>query len=99
MDAVKKGGNRQELHEKIRQHSMDAGRTVKVEGKPNDLLERIAADPSFGLTMDDLRPIMNAKNFVGRAPQQTEEFVKNYAYPVIEANKDLIETEGEGVRV
>ena len=99
MDAVKKGGNRQELHEKIRQHSMDAGRTVKVEGKPNDLLERIAADTSFGLTMDDLRPIMNAKNFVGRAPQQTEEFVKNYAYPVIEANKELIETEGEGVRV
>ncbi len=99
MDAVKKGGNRQELHERIRVHSMEAGKMVKMEGKPNDLLERIANDETFGLTMEELNAIMVPSNFVGRAPQQTEEFVMNYVMPVIEANKDLLENEGEEVRV
>lgn len=99
MDAVKKGGDRQELHERIRQHSMEAGKTVKMEGKKNDLLERIAADPMFGLTIDELNAIMEPKNFVGRAPQQTEEYINGYVKPVIEENKELIEESGEAVRV
>ena len=99
MDAVKKGGDRQELHERIRQHSMEAGKTVKMEGKKNDLLERIAADPMFGLTIEELNAIMEPKNFVGRAPEQTEEFVNGYVKPVLEENKELLEENGEAVRV
>lgn len=90
MDAVKAGGDRQELHEKIRVHSMAAGKVVKEEGKENDLLERIAADPSFGMTIEQLEAIMEPKNFVGRAPQQTEEFVKEVIQPILEENKDLL---------
>ena len=99
MDAVKKGGDRQELHERIRQHSMEAGKTVKMEGKKNDLLERIAADPMFGLTIEELNAIMEPKNFVGRAPEQTKEFVEGYVIPVLLENKDLLEENGEAVRV
>ena len=99
MDAVKKGGDRQELHERIRQHSMEAGKTVKMEGKKNDLLERIAADPMFGLTIDELYAIMEPKNFVGRAPQQTVEFVEGYVIPVLLEYGDLLEESGEAVRV
>lgn len=95
MDAVKAGGDRQELHEKIRVHSMEAGRMVKVEGKANDLLERIAADPSFGMTMEQLQAIMQPKNFVGRAPQQVQEFLENDVYPVLEANKELLGIKAE----
>ena len=78
---------------------MEAGKTVKMEGKKNDLLERIAADPMFGLTIDELNAIMEPKNFVGRAPQQTEEYINGYVKPVIEENKELIEESGEAVRV
>lgn len=99
MDAVKKGGNRQELHEKIRSHSMEAGRMVKAEGKPNDLLERIANDKSFGLTLEELQSIMNAKNFVGRAPEQAKEFVENIVNPILEKNRDLIDSHAESIRV
>ena len=99
MDAVKKGGDRQELHERIRQHSMEAGKSVKMEGKKNDLLERIAADDMFGLTIDELNKIMEPKNFVGRAPEQTEEFINGYVKPVLEENKGLIEENGQSVRV
>ena len=70
-----------------------------MEGKKNDLLERIAADPMFGLTIDELNAIMEPKNFVGRAPQQTEEYINGYVKPVIEENKELIEESGEAVRV
>ena len=90
MDAVKAGGDRQELHERIRVHSMEAGRMVKVEGKPNDLLERIAADPAFNMTMEQLQAIMKPSNFVGRAPQQVEEFLKEDVNPVLEANKEVL---------
>ena len=83
MDAVKAGGDRQELHERIREHSMAAGRVVKAEGKPNDLLERIAADPAFGMTMEQLQKVMKPKNFVGRAPQQVEEFVAEVIRPIL----------------
>ncbi len=95
MDAVKKGGDRQELHEKIRVHSMEAGKMVKVEGKDNDLPQRIANDPSFGLTLDEIMAIMKPENFVGRAPKQVEEFLENCVKPVLEKNKDLLGVEVE----
>ena len=78
---------------------MEAGKTVKMEGKPNDLLQRIANDPTFGLTMEELQKIMIPENFVGRAPQQTEEYIKNFVQPVLEKNKELLQTEAEAVRV
>ena len=95
MDAVKAGGDRQELHERIRQHSMAAGRVVKVEGKENDLLERIAADPAFGMTKEQLDAIMEPKNFVGRAPEQTDEFIKEVVNPILEENKDILGMKAE----
>lgn len=90
MDAVKAGGDRQELHERIRTHSMAAGRVVKEEGKENDLLERIAADPAFGMTMEQLTAIMDPKNFVGRAPEQTQEFISEVIEPILDANKEIL---------
>ena len=95
MEAVKRGGDRQELHEKIRVHSMAAGRVVKEEGGANDLLERIAGDEAFGITMEELSAMMHPKNFVGRAPQQTEEFVNEYIKPIIDANADELGLEVE----
>ena len=88
MDAVQAGGNRQELHEKIRTFSMEAGAVVKKEGKPNDLLERIAADPAFGKSLEELQAIMEPKLYVGRSPEQTEEFVRDYVQPILDAHKD-----------
>ena len=99
MDAVKRGGNRQELHEKIRVHSMAAGRVVKEEGGENDLLSRIAADPAFGITLPELEALMDGKNFVGCAPQQTEAFLDDVVAPILEQYQDLLEAEGESVRV
>lgn len=90
MDAVKRGGDRQELHERIRTHSIEAGRMVKVEGKPNDLLERIAGDPAFGTTMEELQSIMNPRNFVGRAPEQVTEFLNEVIRPILEENKEVL---------
>ena len=90
MDAVKAGGNRQELHEKIRVHSMAAGRRVKEEGLDNDLLERIADDPAFGTDLAKLQALMDPINYVGRAPQQTEEFLANVVQPVLDANADAL---------
>lgn len=87
MDAVKAGGDRQELHEAIRQHSMAAGNAVKKEGRPNDLIDRIAADPRFGMTKEQIEAIMKPINFVGRSVQQTEEFFADYIDPILEAHK------------
>ena len=75
MDAVKRGGNRQELHERIREHSMAASAVVKRDGGENDLLERIAGDSAFGVTLDELKSLLRPENYVGRAPQQTEDFL------------------------
>ena len=86
MAAVKKGGDRQELHERIRQHSMAAGKVVKVDGMPNDLVDRIAADPAFGLSRDEIMAEMKTENFVGRAPQQVEEMVRDYVKPILDRN-------------
>ena len=74
MDAVKAGGDRQELHERIRELSMEAGRNVKVEGKDNNLLELIAADPAFNLTLEDLKKTMDPSKYVGRAPASGGQF-------------------------
>ncbi len=90
MDAVKAGGDRQELHEKIRQLSMQAGKTVKEEGKDNNLLELIAADPSFHLSLEDLEASMQPERYVGRAPKQTEEFITEVINPILEKNKDAL---------
>ena len=87
MDAVKNGGNRQELHEKIRKLSMEAGKNVKVEGKDNNLLELIAADSGFNLTLEELQAAMEPSKYVGRAPLQVENFLNNVVKPVLEANK------------
>jgi adenylosuccinate lyase len=95
MDAVKKGGDRQELHEKIRVYSMEAGRNVKAEGKENNLPELIAADDAFGLTLEDIYAIMQPENFVGRAPEQTEDFLEEQVRPVLDANKEMLGVEVE----
>ena len=87
MDAVKNGGNRQELHEKIRTLSMEAGRNVKVEGKDNNLLELIAADPEFNLTIEQLQATMDPAKYVGRSPIQVDNFLTNVVKPVLEANQ------------
>ncbi len=90
MDAVKKGGDRQELHEKIRQHSMAAGAVVKVEGGKNDLVDRIASDPAFMMTKEEILKIMKPENFVGRAPEQTADFLKEVVQPILDENKELL---------
>lgn len=95
MDAVKNGGNRQELHERIRTLSMQAGRTVKEEGKDNNLLELIAADPEFGLTLEELMAAMEPSKYVGRAPLQVENFLTNVVEPVLEANRDMLGVKAE----
>ena len=86
MECVKAGGNRQELHEAIRCHSMDAGKVVKQEGGDNDLISRIKADPLFIAIKDDIDGLLNPYNFIGRAEQQTEEFIANEIKPILEAN-------------
>ncbi|MBM7613740.1 adenylosuccinate lyase [Alkaliphilus hydrothermalis] len=90
MEAVKQGGDRQELHEKIRVHSMEAAKQVKIEGKSNDLIQRIQEDADFNLTKEQLDELMDARNFVGRAPEQVVDFLKEYIYPIVNANRDLI---------
>lgn len=90
MDAVKAGGDRQELHERIRTHSMAAGKRVKEEGLANDLLDRIAADPAFNMTKEQLNALMKPENFVGCAPVQTTEFIQQEVAPVLEKNKELL---------
>ena len=88
MDAVKNGGNRQELHEKIRQLSMQAGKTVKEEGKENNLVDLIAADPAFGLTKADIEKNLKPELYVGREPRQVEVYLRDVVNPVLEAHKD-----------
>ena len=95
MDAVKAGGDRQELHEKIRVHSMAAGRVVKEEGLANDLLERIAEDPAFNITLEELQKIVKPENYVGRAPAQTIEFINEVIKPILDENSDLLGVEAD----
>ena len=90
MDAVKKGGNRQELHERIRELSMKAGRNVKVEGKENNLLELIAADPEFNMSIEELQKTMEPSKYVGRSKEQVEAFLSNCVQPILEENSELL---------
>ena len=90
MDAVKAGGDRQELHERIRELSMEAGKNVKVEGKDNNLLELIAADPAFNLTLEELQKTMDPKKYVGRAKEQTEAFITKVVNPVLESHREML---------
>ena len=95
MDAVKAGGDRQELHERIRELSMEAGRTVKVEGKDNNLLDLIAADPAFNLTIEELRKSMDPSKYVGRAKEQTTAFIEKVVQPVLDEHKDMLGIKAE----
>ncbi len=95
MDAVKAGGDRQELHERIRELSMEAGKNVKVEGKENNLLELIAADPAFNLTIEELQKTMDPSKYVGRAPRQVEVFLRDVVNPLLEENKDVLGMKAE----
>ena len=95
MDAVKAGGDRQELHERIRELSMEAGKTVKVEGKGNNLLELIAADSAFNLSLEDLQRSMDPKKYIGRAKEQTERFVNTVVQPILDSHKELLGVKAE----
>ncbi len=95
MDAVKKGGDRQELHEKIRQLSMQAGAHVKQEGKENNLLELIAADPAFQLSLEELQASMEPSKYVGRAPRQVTKFLEDVIQPILDENKELLGVKAE----
>ena len=95
MDAVKAGGDRQELHERIRELSMEAGRNVKEKGLDNNLLELIADDPAFGLSLDELKKTMEPSKYVGRAPIQVEAYLDNVIRPMLEENKDILGVKAE----
>lgn len=90
MDAVKAGGDRQELHERIRVHSMEAGKVIKEQGKANDLLDRIAQDPAFNITKEALQKVLKPENYVGRATEQTTEFLNGVIKPILTANEDQL---------
>lgn len=90
MDAVKKGGNRQELHEKLRVHSQAAARVVKEEGGTNDLVDRIAADPAFMITREEIQAILQPEQFTGRSSQQVDAFLQEVVRPILDANRDVL---------
>lgn len=95
MDAVKRGADRQVLHERIRVHSMAASKVIKEEGGENDLLERIAADDAFGVTLNELKSIISPEKYVGRAPQQTEEFLNEVVKPALEPYSSIATEQAE----
>ena len=99
MDAVKKGGDRQELHERIRTHSLAAGSRVKDEGLPNDLLERIAADPAFGLSREDVLAHLDPADYIGCCPQQVERFLRDNIQPVLDRYPDALQGAGAEIKV
>ena len=90
MKAVKKGGDRQELHERLREHAVAAAAVVKQEGQPNDMIARVEADPAFGLTREEIESELQPEAFTGRAPQQVEEYLDSYIRPLLSANPDDI---------
>lgn len=95
MESVKKGGDRQELHERVRVHSMDAAQRVKGEGLNNDLIDRIISDDYFNLSEDEIKSIINPNKFIGRAPSQVVEFIEEYVNPIINDNKDALNIKSE----
>ena len=88
MLATQRGGDRQDLHERIRQHSMDAAREMKEEGSRADLLKRIAGDPAFGMSLEELRDLVDPQDFVGRAPEQVDQFLEEWVNPVLHRYSD-----------
>jgi adenylosuccinate lyase len=90
MDAVKAGGDRQELHERIRTLSMEAGRNVKEKGLENNLLELIAADPAFNMSLEELKSTMDPAKYTGRSKEQTKEFIEEVIEPILHANQELL---------
>ena len=90
MEATKSGGNRQELHEKIRTHSMKAGEQVKQFGLENDLVQRIANDPAFGMTAEEIHEILKPENLTGRAESQVSDYLTDYVYPKLYENKEYL---------
>ena len=95
MDAVKMGGNRQELHERIRKLSMEAGQRVKVDGGENNLLELIAAEPAFRMTLEELQESLDPARYVGRAREQVEAFLEKVIRPVLQENRELLGLKAE----
>ena len=90
MEAVKKGGDRQKLHEAIRVHSMEAGKQVKIDGKENDLLERIVNDPIFNLSNTDMKSLLCARDYIGRSPEQVTKFIEDEVNPIRLKNQDKL---------
>ena len=100
MEAVRAGGDRQDLHEAIRSHSMEAGKVVKAEGKPNDLIERLANDPLFAKVAPMFKDLLDPKLFIGRAPQQVEDYLAGTVRPLIASlSKEVKETGTEEIKV
>ncbi|MFP4163155.1 MAG: adenylosuccinate lyase [Chitinispirillaceae bacterium] len=99
MEAVKKGGDRQELHEHIRIHSMEAGKKVKLEGEKNDLLERIINDPLFGMSRQELEKLLDVKDFTGRAPEQVREFIEEHIDPLLKEAQNYGQMDQQELRV
>ncbi len=99
MDAVKRGGDRQELHERIRTHSLAAGSRVKDEGKDNDLLERIAADPAFGLSAEEVRRHLDPADYIGCCPEQVERFLRDCVQPVLDQYPEALKGQGTEIKV
>ncbi len=95
MDAVKAGGDRQELHEKIRELSMIAGKRVKQEGLDNNLLELIAKEPMFGVTLEELKAKLEPSKYVGRSKEQVEEYLSEVIQPILDANADILGIKAE----
>jgi len=95
MSAVKKGGDRQQLHEKLRVHSQAAARVVKEEGGQNDLIDRIVADPAFMVSREEVEKILDPMNFIGRSAEQVDEFLDEAILPLLQANAALLGEKGE----
>ena len=95
MEASKRGGDRQALHERLRIHAMEAGRLVKEEGKANDLMDRIAGDDAFGMNRSELDSVLDLKAFIGRAPEQVTAFVAEEVDPVLKADREFQHVEAE----
>ena len=95
MDAVKAGGDRQELHERIRELSMEAGRNVKEKGEENNLLELIAEDPAFNMTLEELKKTMEPSKYIGRAKEQVEAYLKNVISPLLKKNEEALGMKAE----
>ena len=99
MEAVKRGGNRQELHERIRVHSLEAGRNVKDLGLPNNLIDLIAADPMFGMSREELSAHLEPSRYIGRCPEQVTDFLTDYVQPVLERYADALNAKETALKV